>query len=58
VARAGADGAKLLRADSAFWNNKPIARLEAAGWSYSISVRLQLWVKDAVAQIPESAGSH
>src|SRR5207244_4463171 len=50
----GASGVKLLRADSAFWNNKLIARLEAAGWTYSISVRLQFWVKDAVAQIPES----
>ncbi len=55
VARAGASGEKLLRADSAFWNNKLIARLEKAGWAYSISVRLQFWVKDAVAEIPESA---
>src|SRR2546422_1079224 len=45
VQRAGASGVKLLRADSAFWNNKLIARLEAAGWTYSISVRLQFWVK-------------
>jgi hypothetical protein len=55
VARAGAAGEKLLRADSAFWNNKLIARLEKAGWRYSISVRLQFWVKDALAAIPESA---
>jgi Transposase DDE domain group 1 len=55
VARAGATGEKLLRADSAFWNNKLIARLEKAGWCYSISVRLQFWVKDAIAAIPESA---
>ena len=55
VARAGAGGVKLLRADSAFWNNKLIARLEKAGWLYSISVRLQFWVSDAVAEIPESA---
>jgi hypothetical protein len=55
VRRAGATGAKLLRADSAFWNRKLIARLEAAGWTYSISVRLQFWVPDAIAQIPESA---
>ena len=32
VTRAGATGPKLLRADSAFWNNKLIARLAAAGW--------------------------
>jgi hypothetical protein len=54
VARAGASGEKLFRADSAFWNNKLIARLEKAGWAYSISVRLRFWVKDAVASIPES----
>jgi hypothetical protein len=53
--RAGAAGEKLLRADSAFWNKKLIARLEKAGWCYSISVRMQFWVKDAVAAIPESA---
>src|SRR5664279_4048432 len=55
VARAGATGEKLFRADSAFWNKKLIARLEEAGWAYSISVRLQFWVKDAVASIPELA---
>ena len=55
VARAGATGVKLLRADSAFWNKTLIARLEKAGWRYSISVRLQFWVPDAIAQIPESA---
>lgn len=55
VARAGATGEKLFRADSAFWNKKLIARLERAGWAYSISVRLQFWVKDAVAAIPETA---
>ena len=55
VKRAGASGEKLLRADSAFWNRKLIARLETAGWLYSISVRLQFWVPDAIAQIPEQA---
>jgi len=55
VARAGACGEKLLRADSAFWNNKLIARLQKAGWLYSISVRLQFWVSDALAEIPEGA---
>jgi Transposase DDE domain group 1 len=53
VTRAGATGAKLLRADSAFWNKKIIARLERAGWQYSIGVRMQAWVTDAIAQIPE-----
>ncbi len=55
VARAGAGGEKLLRADSAFWNRKLIARLEKAGWAYSISVRMQFWVPEAIAKIPESA---
>ena len=31
VARAGASGEKLLRADSAFWNNTLMKRLEQAG---------------------------
>ncbi len=55
LARAGGGGEKLLRADSAFWNRKLIARLQSAGWSYSISVRMQFWVPDAIAAIPESA---
>jgi hypothetical protein len=55
LARAGAHGPKLLRADSAFWNNKLIARLERAGWRYSISVRMQYWVPTAIAAIPETA---
>lgn len=54
VARAGASGEKLFRADSAFWNRKLIARLQQAGWRYSISVRLQFWVPEAIAKIPES----
>src|ERR1700684_141384 len=36
VGRAGASGPKLLRADSGFWNKKITARLQAAGWTYSI----------------------
>jgi hypothetical protein len=55
VKRAGASGEKLLRADSGFWNRKLIARLESAGWLYSISVRLQFWVPEAINQIPASA---
>jgi len=55
VKRAGASGEKLFRADSGFWNRKLIATLESAGWSYSISVRLQFWVPEAISQIPDSA---
>lgn len=53
IARAGASGPKLLRADSGFWNNKIMARLQAAGWSYSIGITQQKHVKAAIAAIPE-----
>jgi len=53
VARAGASGPKLLRADSGFWNKKIMARLESAGWNYSIGVRRQGPVPAAIAAIPE-----
>jgi hypothetical protein len=53
VARAGANGPKLLRADSGFWNTKIMARLERVGWAYSIGVRQQKHVKAAIAAIPE-----
>jgi hypothetical protein len=53
VARAGAAGEKLLRADSGFWNTKLMDRLHAAGWSYSIGVRRQKAVAAAIAAIPE-----
>ena len=42
VARAGATGPRLLRADPGFWNTKIMARLQAAGWTYSIGVRQQM----------------
>jgi hypothetical protein len=53
VARAGATGAKLLRADSGFWNGKIMARLQAAGWTYSIGVRQHKHIKAAIAGIAE-----
>jgi hypothetical protein len=55
VTRAGATGAKLLRADSGFWNAKIFARLENAGWTYSIGVRLRAHVRAAIERIPEDA---
>jgi len=55
VARAGADGVKLLRADSGFWNTKVFKRLERAGWQYSIGVRMQKGVREAVEAIDEDA---
>jgi hypothetical protein len=54
VRRAGATGPALLRADNGFWNKKLMARLERAGWRYSIGVRMQAWVPDAIASIPET----
>lgn len=55
VARAGATGVKLLRADSGFWSTKVFERLERAGWRYSIGVRMQKGARDAVAAIDEDA---
>lgn len=54
VERAGARGEKLLRADSAFWSNKLIARLEEEKWRYSIAVRMQGPIPAAIESIPES----
>ena len=51
--RAGATGAKLLRADSGFWNTKVFKLLEKAGWQYSIGVRMIPTVHAAVEQIDE-----
>jgi Transposase DDE domain group 1 len=55
VERAGARGVKLLRADSGFWSNKVFARLEKAGWQYSIGVRMQEGIRQAVEAIDEHA---
>jgi len=55
VGRAGATGVKLLRADSGFWNTKVFARLEQAGWQYSIGARMIKSVRDAVEAIDEDA---
>jgi hypothetical protein len=54
VARAGATGPRLLRADSGFWNVKIMTRLQSAGWTYSIGVRQQIPVKTAILAIPEA----
>jgi len=55
VQRAGATGPKLLRADSGFWAKKTFDRLDAAGWQFSIGVRLQAHVRTAIEQIDEAA---
>jgi hypothetical protein len=48
VTRTGARGVKLLRADSGFWNTEVFKRLETAGWQYSIGVRMQKAMREAV----------
>ncbi|HVX33064.1 MAG TPA: IS1380 family transposase [Solirubrobacterales bacterium] len=53
VGRAGAEGPKLLRADSGFWSNKAMERLDEAGWRYSIGVRMQRHVTAAIEEIGE-----
>lgn len=55
VGRAGATGTKLLRADSGFWSTKAFERLEKAGWRYSIGVRMQKGVREAIEAIFEDA---
>jgi len=55
VRRAGATGRKLLRADAGFYNSKVFARLERAGWTYSIGVRMTKPVRALIEQIPEQA---
>jgi hypothetical protein len=51
VNRAGASGAKLMRADSGFRN----AKLQKAGWTYSIGIRMAKHVRDVVDVIDETA---
>jgi hypothetical protein len=53
VKRAGAKGPKLLRADSGFWNNTIMQRLQTAGWDYSIGVRQHPSIRKAIAQIDD-----
>jgi DDE family transposase len=55
VDRAGASGARLLRADSGFWNTKVFKVLEKAGWQYSIGIRNIAQVQAVVAAIDEDA---
>lgn len=55
VARAAANGVTLFRADSGFWNVKVFERLEKAGWTYSIGVRMTKAVAALVEQIAEDA---
>ncbi|MCA1699367.1 MAG: IS1380 family transposase, partial [Actinobacteria bacterium] len=55
VNRAGASGPKLMRADSGFWNAKLFAKLQKAGWTYSIGIRMAKHVRAVVEAIDETA---
>jgi hypothetical protein len=55
VDRAGAIGTKLLRADSGFWSKHTFARLDRAGWDFSIGIRLNPSVRQAIEQIDEDS---
>ncbi len=53
--RAGATGPRLLRADSGFHREATFAKLERAGWQFSIALRMTPTVRAAVEQIDEHA---
>ncbi len=55
VRRAGATGPNLLRADSGFWNARVFAKLEQAGWTYSIGIRMAKHVRAVIDLIDETA---
>lgn len=55
IDRCGANGPKLLRADSGFWAKATFDRLHLAGWQFSIGVRMQAHVRAAVEAIDEEA---
>jgi len=55
VRRAGAEGEILLRADSGFWNAKLFAWLRSERIAYSIGVKLQKPVREAIEAIAEDA---
>jgi hypothetical protein len=55
VDRAGATGQKLLRADSGFWSKHTFDRLDKAGWGFSIGIRLNPSVRQAIEQIDEGS---
>ncbi|MCA1701500.1 MAG: IS1380 family transposase, partial [Actinobacteria bacterium] len=55
VRKAGAEGEIMLRADSGFWNAKLFDWLRREGIAYSIGVKLQKHVREAIEAIDESA---
>jgi len=55
VRRAGFSGEIVVRADSGFWSNAMIKALKRHGVRYSIGVRMQAVIRDAIDAIPEDA---
>jgi len=55
VRRAGARGVCLLRADSGFHSEATFAKLDRAGWQFSIAVRMTPTIRAAVEAIDEDA---
>jgi hypothetical protein len=55
VRRAGATGALTMRADSGFHSDALIARCQALGVAFSITVRQTSQVKEAITAIPDEA---
>jgi hypothetical protein len=55
VRRAGFRGEIIVRADSGFWSNAMIKALRRHGVRYSIGVRMQALIRDAINAIPEDA---
>jgi hypothetical protein len=55
VARAGATGTILIRADTGFENHKLFKRLDARRVEFSIGVKQRKPIRELIAQIPENA---
>ena len=55
VARAGAAGPRLLRADSGFWSKRTFTRLDRAGWQFSIGLRQVPALRARIHAIAEQA---
>jgi hypothetical protein len=55
VRRAGARGVCLLRADSGFHSQATFAKLDRAGWQFSIAVRMTQAIRAAIEAIDEDA---
>lgn len=55
ISRTGTTGPVLLRADSGFWNKNTFAKLDRAGWQFSIGVRQHPTIRAAIEAIDQDA---